>query len=77
MRGKGYAPRGAALATMLMIVAVALLAAFVLAATTTFNLQAVQRVSNGQTAGFLADSAIHEAVARLMEDPEWTGDILI
>jgi hypothetical protein len=62
---------------MLMIVAVALLAAFVLAATTTFNLQAVQRVSNGQTAGFLADSAIHEAVARLMEDPEWTGDILI
>src|SRR4029077_9538635 len=50
-------------------------AAFVLAATATFNLQAVQRTDNIYTARCLADSAVDEAIARLQDDLGWSGQV--
>ncbi|MEW6277064.1 MAG: hypothetical protein AB1758_00475 [Candidatus Eremiobacterota bacterium] len=67
--------RGTALGAVLSIVSIALLAAFTVAATSSINLQVAQKVENSQMASHLAESALQEAIARLMGLSNWQGDV--
>ncbi|MEW6277065.1 MAG: hypothetical protein AB1758_00480 [Candidatus Eremiobacterota bacterium] len=66
---------GTALGAVLSIVSIALLAAFTVAATSSVNLQVAQKVENSQMASHLAESALQEAIARLMGLSNWQGDV--
>lgn len=68
-------PRGATLATALMVISLALVAAFTVAASASANLQVAQRVENTQIASQLAESAVQRAMARVMGNAGWVGDI--
>lgn len=70
-----WSSRGATLATALMVISLALVAAFTVAASSSANLQVAQRVENTQIASQLAESAVQRAVARVMDNPGWVGDI--
>lgn len=66
----GMRQRGSVLGTVIMVIGVALMAALVVSGASTFHLQASQRIVNSQTASNLAESAIHQAIAALQDDPE-------
>lgn len=67
--------RGSVLGTVIMVIGLALLAAMVVASSATFSLTAVQRIGNGQTASNLAESAVNQAMAKLMDDPKACPEI--
>lgn len=58
-----------------MVISLALIAAFSLAATSSANLQVAQRVENTQVASELAESAVQRAIAKIMDNRAWVGDI--
>lgn len=68
---------GSALAGALLIIAVALLATFVVAGSTSINLQLAQRAENGQIASMLAHSLIHQAIAELGKDITFATDLTL
>ncbi len=58
-----------------MVISLALVAAFTVAASASANLQVAQRVENTQIASQLAESAVQRAMARVMGNAGWVGDI--
>lgn len=58
-----------------MVAALALLAGFTAAASSTMHLNLAQRSENSQIARDLAESAIAQATARVMNGLTWTGEI--
>lgn len=67
--------RGASLGLALSLIALAMLAAFTLAASSSANLQVTQRVENTQVASHLAQSAVQRAIASLMANNAWQGPV--
>ena len=65
--------RASTLAGAVCVIAVALLAVLTVGTASSVNVQMLARSENAQNASLLADSAIQQALAQLMNDPTW-GD---